>query len=125
MGKSSQTIIGFKYFLGIHMGICRGPVDALVEIRIGDRKAWPVAFEEIDPETGWHWVPSNETVDGSEITGGQMTWTAEVYADTPAPDPATESSQIRIFQPELFGGDKKEGGVVGYADVMMGESTQG
>lgn len=31
---------GYKYFFGIHMGICRGPVDELVEVRVGDRTAW-------------------------------------------------------------------------------------
>ncbi len=39
-GKSSSNIVGYKYFFGIHMGIGRGPVDALHEIRIGDKRAW-------------------------------------------------------------------------------------
>lgn len=39
-GKSSSGIVGYKYFFGIHMGIGRGPVDALHEIRVGDKQAW-------------------------------------------------------------------------------------
>jgi hypothetical protein len=36
----------------------------------------------------------------------------------------TTSGSIAIYAPELFGGDKKEGGVVGILDVAMGEPTQ-
>jgi len=28
---------GHRYYMGMHMGVCRGPVDELVEIRVGDR----------------------------------------------------------------------------------------
>ena len=38
-GGGEQTT-GYRYFFGIHMGIGRGPVDAIHEIRVGDRKAW-------------------------------------------------------------------------------------
>ncbi|MBL4909017.1 MAG: phage tail protein [Alteromonadaceae bacterium] len=34
------------------------------------------------------------------------------------------SSTINIFKPDLFGGDKKEGGIVGVADIMFGELAQ-
>ena len=40
MGGSKEVTVGFRYFFGIHMGIGRGPVDELVEIRVGDRRAW-------------------------------------------------------------------------------------
>ena len=40
MGKASKQTVGFKYYLAMHMGICRGPIDALLEIRVGDRTAW-------------------------------------------------------------------------------------
>lgn len=39
-GGGSQTI-GYRYFFDIHMGISRGPVNELVEIRVGDKSAWP------------------------------------------------------------------------------------
>lgn len=35
-----MAVKGYRYFFGIHMGICRGPADELCEIRIGDRTAW-------------------------------------------------------------------------------------
>lgn len=36
----SSYIAGFRYLFDIHMGMCRGPVDELMEIRVGDRVAW-------------------------------------------------------------------------------------
>jgi hypothetical protein len=36
----SDYIAGFRYFFDIHMGMSRGPVDELMEIRVGDRPAW-------------------------------------------------------------------------------------
>lgn len=38
-GASGQTV-GFRYFMGMHMAVCRGPIDELCEIRVGDRTAW-------------------------------------------------------------------------------------
>lgn len=40
MGKAKNVTIGYKYYMGLHMGMCRGPVDELCEIKVGDRKAW-------------------------------------------------------------------------------------
>lgn len=79
-GGSKKQTVGYRYYLGLHMGLCAGPIDALLAIKIGDREAW----------TG--------TV--------------------------TASGQITIDKPDLFGGEKREGGVQGAVDVMMGESTQ-
>lgn len=36
----SSYVAGFKYFFDIHMGLSRGPVNELMEIRVGDRPAW-------------------------------------------------------------------------------------
>lgn len=32
--------VGYKYYMGLHFGLCYGPVDELLEIRAGDRTAW-------------------------------------------------------------------------------------
>lgn len=79
-GKSKKTTVGYRYYMSLHMAMCYGPVDAMLEIRAGDRTAWKGA-----------------------VTG---------------------SSTIGIDARDLFGGDKREGGIVGLLDVMMGESTQ-
>lgn len=79
-GKGKQTT-GYRYYMGLHAGICHGPVDALIEIRGGDTTIW---------------------------SGSQ-----------------TSSGTIQINAPNAYGGDKREGGVQGALDVMMGEPTQG
>lgn len=35
-----SQVIGFKYFLGLHFGLCHGPVDAVTRVTIGDHLAW-------------------------------------------------------------------------------------
>lgn len=80
MGGKKKTTIGYKYYMGIHSGICRGPVNALVEWKAGDKTAW---------------------------RGN-----------------ATANQSIRVSQPGLFGGDKKEGGIDGTLEVMMGGPAQ-
>jgi hypothetical protein len=81
--KSSMfgsTTIGYKYFLGIHFGLCHGPIDALTKIECGDKLAWS----------------------GSQTANGA----------------------ISIDQAGLFGGKKKEGGLVGQFDLMLGADAQ-
>ena len=38
-GGGSQTT-GYRYYFGIHMGLGRGPVDEIVQIKVGDKTAW-------------------------------------------------------------------------------------
>jgi hypothetical protein len=73
-------VIGYRYLFGIHMGIGRGPVDELCEIKVGDRTAWS----------------------GS----------------------VTENQSISVDAYNLFGGEKKEGGIQGTLEVMMGGPAQ-
>lgn len=80
MGKGKgKGLNGYYYSFGIHMGIGRGPVDEIVQIKVGDKVAWS----------------------GRESSG-----------------------TININAPNLFGGDKSEGGIVGPFTLMMGEADQ-
>ena len=79
-GKGGDTVVGYRYFFGIHMGLGRGPVDEIIACKVGDSIAWQ----------------------GS----------------------VTDSSSRSINMPDLFGGEKKEGGIVGPFTVMMGEANQ-
>ena len=65
---------------------------------------------------GMHMVICYGPVDEiSEIQVGQRTaWQGSL----------TSSQQIYIDQPELFGGEKKEGGIQGHVDILFGEPTQ-
>lgn len=78
-GSKAQTL-GYRYFFTMQMGLGRGPINELLEIRVGDKLAW---------------------------VGSQ-----------------TESGTISIQAPDLFGGDKGEGGIEGVMDVCMGHKTQ-
>ena len=80
MGGSSSVTIGYKYYMGMHLAICEGPVDEFQAIFAGERLAW----------------------EGS----------------------ITASEAITVNSPNLFGGEKKEGGVQGTVSVAMGEPTQ-
>lgn len=79
MGKSSSTTIGYRYYLGFHIGLCHGPIDAITEILVDERSVY----------TG-RW------------TGGL----------------------IAINAPYVFGGDDREGGVVGAMELLMGAADQ-
>ena len=84
-GKSSKTqVVGYKYYMGLHMGLCRGPVDQLVEIKVGGVTVW------------------------------------NLMAD----DGLTANTSFQINSPFAFGGDQKEGGIVGQADLHMGAEDQ-
>jgi len=39
-GSSKEVTVGYKYYVGMHMALCHGPVDKLVRIRVGGKKAW-------------------------------------------------------------------------------------
>lgn len=80
MGKKKKVTIGYKYYFDIHMGLGRGPYDAILHIKVGDKTAW------------------------------------EGYEST--------NARIRINKPSLFGGEKKEGGIDGSLDIMMGQPDQ-
>lgn len=80
MGKSKKVTVGYKYYVGMHMVLCHGPVDAVTAIEVDDRTAW-----------------------SGTSTGGS----------------------VSVNNPELFGGEGREGGVVGTVDIMMGSTTQG
>lgn len=79
-GSSKKVTVGYKYYLGMHMILCHGPVDKIVRIRVDGRDAWV----------------------GNRRAG-----------------------RININQPSLFGGESREGGIVGGIDFMPGEPTQG
>lgn len=81
-GKGSQEhTVGYWYGLGAHLALCHGPLDAITEIRVGERVAW-----------------------SGNVTG---------------------NTTITIDNPNLFGGEEREGGVQGPVDILMGGRTQG
>lgn len=79
-GKSKSQTIGYRYFMSLLSGLCRGPINELIEIQAGDESAWR----------------------GSASTDALQS----------------------INKPDLFGGEKKEGGIQGPFRVFMGADNQ-
>jgi hypothetical protein len=77
---SKNVTTGYRYYMSIHMGLCRG-IDDLVEVRVGDRAVW------------------QNTLIG---TGNKQ----------------------YIYMPNLFGGDKGEGGIDGLLTIFKGDFDQ-
>ena len=38
-GGSSTYVVGHRYFAGLHLALCHGPVDAVTRIIVGERTA--------------------------------------------------------------------------------------
>lgn len=79
-GGSTSQVTGYRYFMALHQGLCRGPINVLYEIRVGDLTAW------------------SETL--------------------------TTTDFFQINQPNLFGGDQKEGGIDGDGKLFLGAADQ-
>lgn len=61
-GGGGDTTIGYRYFMGMHLAICKGPDTELLEIFAGERSAW----------TGNITTNSTITIDSPELFGGEM-----------------------------------------------------
>lgn len=80
MGSGKKVTVGYRYSLGVHMGLCHGPIDKITRI-------------DVDGKTAW----------SGTNTGGT----------------------VSVNAPGLFGGESREGGVVGNVDIAMGGPSQG
>lgn len=83
MGGGKKQTIGYRYYFSLHMGLGRGPINEIAEIRVGDVTAYnaPINLKN----------------------SGQL---------------------VLINQPNLFGGEKKEGGIQGPLYCYNGAATQ-
>ena len=131
-GKRGKQTVGFRYYMSLLMGIGRGPIDELVQIKVGDVNAWPVA-EGSSPRTVFG-IPIPGTGSSNDLTvvaqGPSGSGVALFEDGTTIVMPAAAintvsgSATTNINASELFGGDKKEGGVQGSLRVMMGTAAQ-
>lgn len=39
-GSSKKVTVGYKYYLGMHMVLCHGPIDYVYQIKVDNREAW-------------------------------------------------------------------------------------
>lgn len=40
MGGSKKQTVGYKYYAGVHMALCHGPIDNLTKIRVDEKDLW-------------------------------------------------------------------------------------
>ena len=80
MGSSKSQTIGYRYFMGLHIAVCHGPVDSINQIYVGKRSL-------------------NISAQTSNIT-------------------------VTVNRFGIFGGDEKEGGIVGDVDLEFGADDQ-
>lgn len=141
MGSSKEVTTGFRYYMTLFMGLCRGPIDEVVQIRVGDLRAWPV------PDRDTSGVVANvinalrnallaknakeksnglmviaEGPDGAGIA--QMATGEFTTMDAASINTMRATGTTSIQAKNLFGGDKKEGGIDGSLLVAMGTSNQ-
>lgn len=93
MGKAKKITVGFKYLMSMQMGMCRGPVDALLEIRVGDRQAWA---GEMTANTNFR-INKGELFGGTKAEGG-IEGDAELYMGGAA---QTVSGNVKGILPGL------------------------
>lgn len=85
VGPRSRTVVGYKYFLGVHFVPSLGPVDQLLAIKVQEKFAWRGAAQGL----------------------------------------AVSGDRLNIDNEDLFGGEKREGGLSGNFDFLSGYPTQG
>lgn len=93
MGKAKSVTVGFKYLMSLQMGMCRGPIDALLEIRVGDRTAWT---GEMTQNTTFS-IKKPDLFGGTKAEGG-IDGTAEFYLGGAS---QTVSSKVKSILPGL------------------------
>jgi hypothetical protein len=91
MSKDEGGPKGFWYSFGIHMGLTRGPIDQIVEVTVGDRRAYPLGYtqtvndgEYTPPVSGPAEGEGGNTDQGGGGSGGSI----DGWGDSPGiPDP--------------------------------------
>ena len=59
-GGGGSSVVGYKYFLGLHLILCHGGIDAVTRLTVADRIAWS------GTNTG-----GVSTVDAVDLFGGE------------------------------------------------------
>jgi hypothetical protein len=96
---------GYKYYLGMDLALCHGPVDELVEILAGTGED----YKALD------WAG------GSQLPGNR--WFGIKYSPAPVTN-ADGTVSLYVNSPDIFGGDDREGGISGNATFYPGNQAQ-
>lgn len=83
MGKSSDIVTGYEYYLGVQMALCQGPIDSITQVVVGERIAWE---GEIDTNESVY-IDKPELFGGETREGGVQGVMTATMGDSPTPDP--------------------------------------
>jgi hypothetical protein len=144
--KSKKQTIGFRYYMSLHGGLCVGDIDEMNEIEVGDLHAWPGEASETLPDAD---ITLTNTTELYALPGFYPVGTIVAVFDDPDLDlngrwqksaggwiqishlldevPGATlggTGQTYINAPNLFGGDKREGGIQGKLWLGMGLPDQ-
>lgn len=112
-GKNKSYTSGYRYYFSVLAGICRGPVDEVFLIKSDGRVMWdgtsksplyPTDIDYHDPYKPFGLVELGL----AGYTGGTI----------------KDNISIALSQPDLYGGEKSEGGVDGLLSVYFGAKDQ-
>lgn len=77
-GSSKKVTVGYKYYLGMHMILCHGPVDKLIRIFVDKRAAWSGA------STGGQLSVNADNLFGGESREGGVSGTVDFETGGPS-----------------------------------------
>lgn len=69
-GGGSQTI-GYRYFMTLQYGLCRGPIDEIVQIKAGDKSAWPALEGKSEPYDSTITGSRETRIEAPKLFGGE------------------------------------------------------
>lgn len=59
-----STTVGYKYYVGMHMALCHGPIDKILEIKVDGRVAWEGTNQGSD-------IDGDLEIDAGDLFGGK------------------------------------------------------
>lgn len=80
-GGSKYSTVGYKYYMGLHMVICHGPVDEIVDVYAGEKSLNLNAVYSAGSTEQAHYVNKKELFGGEDQEGGVLGWVDVAFGD--------------------------------------------
>ena len=78
-GSSKKVTVGYKYYLGVHFGLWKGPIDRITQISVDQRTAWNLPTEDASSQI---YIDSPELFGGEAREGGVSGWVDIDYGES-------------------------------------------
>lgn len=97
--KKKKQVVGYRYYFGIHMGICRGRPNSLVAIRVGDKGVWSGNVTG----NGYFNIDAPNAFGGENSEGGVQGTAIALFGESSQTCPSEISSMHGARQPGFRG----------------------